>query len=166
MNTLKSISKKVILLGHFGVGKTSLVKQFVTQKFSEEYHTTIGVKVDKKVIEVKDHQLTMILWDIEGGVVQSHLPPSYFMGAHGIIFVFDLLRPMTYTDIDNELQYFRNLLPKAFVRIIGNKKDLLDDLQLREFEQNFNGKYDFLSSAKTGENVEELFIALGLDMIG
>ena len=165
MNTLKTISKKVILLGHFGVGKTSLVKQFVTQKFSDEYHTTIGVKVDKKVVEVKNHELTMILWDIEGGVVQSHLPQSYFMGASGIIFVFDLLRPATWTDIDNELKYFKNLLPKASIRVIGNKKDLLDDLQLAEFKRNFEGKFDYLSSAKTGENVEDLFLALGLDML-
>lgn len=165
MNTLKSVSKKVILLGHFGVGKTSLVKQFVTQKFSDEYLTTIGVKVDKKVIEVKDHQLTMILWDIEGGVVQSHLPQSYFLGAQGIIFVFDLLRPATWADIEKELDYFKKLLPKASVRIIGNKKDLLDDLQLAEFIRNHEGEFDYLSSAKTGENVEELFMALGLDML-
>lgn len=166
MNTLKTVSKKVILLGHFGVGKTSLVRQFITQKFSEEYQTTIGVKVDKKVVEIKDHLLTMILWDIEGGVVQTHLPQSYFMGAHGIIFVFDLLRPGTWADMESQLQYFRDLLPKASLRIIGNKKDLLDEIQLREFEQQFAGKYDYLSSAKTGENVEELFEALGLDMLG
>ena len=43
-----SISKKVILVGHFGVGKTSLIRQFVHQKFSDEYLTTIGVKIDKK----------------------------------------------------------------------------------------------------------------------
>lgn len=88
------ISKKVILLGHFGVGKTSLVKRFVVQKFSEEYQTTIGVKINKVVIG--DHHLTMILWDIEGGKSQQHLPPSYFAGAHGIIYVFDLTRPSTW----------------------------------------------------------------------
>jgi small GTP-binding protein len=165
MSSSNTTSKKVILLGHFGVGKTSLVKQFVTQKFSEEYHTTIGVKVDKKVLEIGNTSLTMILWDIEGGVMQSHLPQSYFLGAQGIIFVFDLLRPATWENMDTELGYFKEILPKASIRIIGNKKDLLDEMQLQEFENQNAGKFHYLSSAKTGENVEELFMALGIDML-
>ncbi len=159
------ISKKVILLGHFGVGKTSLVKRFVVQKFSEEYQTTIGVKIDKKEVIIGDHHLTMILWDIEGGKSQQHLPPSYFAGAHGIVYVFDLTRPATWEAIEAELQYFVERLPTATVRIIGNKRDLIDEVQLRDFRERFRGHYDYLSSAKTGENVEELFIALGLGML-
>lgn len=165
MSSFSKQSKKVILLGHFGVGKTSLVRQFVTQKFSEEYHTTIGVKVDKKELEIGNTLLTMILWDIEGGVMQSHLPQSYFMGAQGIIFVFDLLRPATWENMDTELAYFKEILPKASLRIIGNKRDLLDEVQLEEFESQNAGRYHYLSSAKTGENVEELFKALGIDML-
>jgi small GTP-binding protein len=159
------ISKKVILLGHFGVGKTSLVKRFVQQRFSEEYHTTIGVKVDKKELVIGDHHLTMILWDIEGGKSQQHLPPSYFAGAHGIIYVFDLTRPATWETIQEELTYFTERLPSASKRIIGNKRDLVDEMQMREFQDRYKGQYDYLSSAKTGENVEELFYALGLNML-
>jgi small GTP-binding protein len=159
------ISKKVILLGHFGVGKTSLVRRFVQQRFSEEYQTTIGVKVDKKEVVIGDHHLTMILWDIEGGRSQQHLPPSYFAGAHGIIYVFDLTRPATWSTIDQELAYFTEKLPTATRRIIGNKRDMVDELQMREFGLRFQGHYDYLSSAKTGENVEELFLALGLGML-
>ncbi|MEM0999135.1 MAG: Rab family GTPase [Bacteroidota bacterium] len=158
---MSKISKKVILLGHFGVGKTSLVRQFVHQKFSEEYLTTIGVKVDKKQIPVADRLLTMIIWDIEGGAVQSKLPQSYFLGAHGIIYVFDLTRPSTYGRIEDELAYFRDLLPKASLQIIGNKKDLLGAEELARFEREFSGQCDFLSSAKTGENVETMFAGLG-----
>jgi small GTP-binding protein len=159
------ISKKVILLGHFGVGKTSLVKRFVQQRFSEEYHTTIGVKVDKKEVVIGDHHLTMILWDIEGGKSQQHLPPSYFAGAHGIIYVFDLTRPATWETIGQELAYFTERLPLATQRIIGNKRDMIDEVQLREFRERYQGHFDYLSSAKTGENVEELFFALGLGML-
>ena len=165
MSSPSKISKKVILLGHFGVGKTSLVRKFVHAKFSDEYLTTIGVKVDKKVIEISNDTVTMIIWDIEGGAVQSKLPQSYFMGAHGIVYVFDLLRPSTYQTIEQELEYFRDLLPKASLQIIGNKKDLLDDYDLEQFHKEFNGHYDHLSSAKTGENVEEMFASLGTLML-
>lgn len=165
MSLESKISKKVILLGHFGVGKSSLIKRFIHDMFSEEYKTTIGVKVDKKVIEVGDRELTMIIWDIEGGAVQSKLPKSYFLGAHGIIYVFDLTRPSTYENIDTELSFFRDLLPKAKLQIVGNKIDLLDELQMHEFKTGMEGKYNVLSSAKTGEMVEEMFHALGLDMV-
>ena len=165
MSSSAKISKKIILLGHFGVGKTSLVRQFVHSKFSDEYLTTIGVKVDKKVIEISNDVLTMIIWDIEGGAVQSKLPHSYFMGAHGIIYVFDLLRPSTYEAIEEELQFFKDLLPDASLQIIGNKKDLLDDYDLERFHEEFKGHFDFLSSAKTGENVEDMFANLGILML-
>jgi small GTP-binding protein len=166
MSTSNKISKKVILLGHFGVGKTSLVRRFVHEKFTEQYLTTIGVKVDKKEIETAERTVTMIIWDIEGGAVQSKLPQSYFLGAHGIIYVFDLLRPSTYANIDSELQYFRDLLPKASVQIIGNKTDLLDEIDLEDFERDNDGIYNFLSSAKTGANVETMFSNLAKLMTG
>ena len=47
------VSKKVIVAGHFGVGKSSLIKQFIHEKFSEQYMTTIGVKIDKKVVDIE-----------------------------------------------------------------------------------------------------------------
>lgn len=166
MSTSNKISKKIILLGHFGVGKTSLVRRFVHEKFTDQYLTTIGVKVDKKVIETDEKTVTMIIWDIEGGAVQSKLPQSYFLGAHGIIYVFDLLRPSTYANIESELQYFRELLPKASVQIIGNKTDLLDEIDLEDFERENAGIYNFLSSAKTGANVELMFTNLAKLMTG
>jgi len=161
MISLPKTSKKVILLGHFGVGKTSLVKRFVYSKFSEEYLTTIGVKIDKKEVEVGQHLVNMIIWDIEGGAVQSKLPKSYFLGANGIIYVFDLTRPSTYANIAEELSFFTSLLPKAKVQVVGNKRDLLDDVEMKEVEATLNDQFDHLSSAKTGENVDLMFQNLG-----
>ena len=159
------ISKKVILLGHFGVGKTSLVKRFVVQKFSEEYHTTIGVKVDKKVLEINGKQLTMIIWDIEGGAVQSKLPQSYFLGALGIIYVLDLTRPSTWENMPAELDYFQQLLPKASTVIVGNKRDLLDPREEAGLLAELQPHAVRLASAKTGEGVQEMFAELGYHMV-
>ena len=165
MSSPSKLNKKVILLGHFGVGKSSLVRRFVHSLFSEEYQTTIGVKVDKKVVEVTDKKLTMIIWDIEGGTLQSKLPQAYFLGAQGIIYVFDVTRPSTYADIDGDLAYFRELLPEASIQIVGNKIDLLDELQLVELKSQVGNQYNFLSSAKTGIQVEEMFLDLGAQMV-
>ncbi|MFT5655355.1 MAG: small GTP-binding protein [Arenicella sp.] len=66
------ISKKIVMIGAWGVGKTSLVRQYVDSVFSEKYHSTIGVKVDKKVLQVDEQELTMVLWDIAGA--EEHFP--------------------------------------------------------------------------------------------
>lgn len=162
---MDQVSKKVILLGHFGVGKSSLVKRFVHQLFSEEYLTTIGVKVDKKVLEINGKQLTMIIWDIEGGAVQSKLPQSYFLGALGIIYVLDLTRPSTWENMPAELDYFQQLLPKASTVIVGNKRDLLDPREEAGLLAELQPYTVRMASAKTGEGVQEMFEELGYHMV-
>jgi len=84
------ISKKVIITGSFGVGKTSLFNRFLYSKFDEKYLTTIGVKVDKKVINIDGQDLNLLIWDIAGEISQNKVPHSYFLGTSGVIYVFEL----------------------------------------------------------------------------
>ncbi len=159
------ITKKIILTGSFGVGKTSLFKQFILGMFDERYLTTISVKVDKKTIQIDDHELTMMIWDIAGEVTQDKVPVSYFLGAEGIVYVFDLTREMTHKNLEIDLAYLKKLLPDAAYKTVGNKKDLLTDEQLQGFEEKNGFLPDFFTSAKTGDNVEALFQALGRDLV-
>ncbi len=155
------ISKKIILTGSFGVGKTSLFSRFIYSEFDERYLTTIGVKVDKKVVDVKDHKLNMMLWDIAGEVAQDKVPLSYFLGANGVIYVFDLTRPMTYNNILTDIEYLKNILPEGMVKIVGNKKDLVTPEHIENVISNLPVECDITTSAKTGENVESLFLSMG-----
>ena len=79
------IQKKVCLLGGFAVGKTSLVSRFVTSIFSEKYLTTVGVKVDKKLVSVNGQDVTLMLWDIYGEDEFQTVQPSYLRGASGYL---------------------------------------------------------------------------------
>ena len=162
---MPKISKKIILVGSFGVGKTSLMGRFVHHKFSEQYLSTLGVKIDKKVINIDDTELTMLLWDIAGEITQSKVPQSYFLGAAGIIFVFDLTRSSTYLNLASELEYLHKILPGVPYCIAGNKKDLLEDGALEKIKNELPIPCDFFTSARTGEHVEEIFTALGKKMI-
>jgi len=121
------LSRKVILTGSFGVGKTSLFRRFINNSFSEKYITTIGVKVDKKVVEVHGQEVSILLWDIAGEVKQDKVPKSYFLGASAIIYVFDLTRPTTYKNIAVDMDILKNILPDSIVKVVGNKADLLDN---------------------------------------
>ncbi len=157
---LLKCTKKIILLGHFGVGKSSLVQRFVHSVFSAEYQSTIGVKVDKKLVVTPTHEMKMVLWDIEGAPDQTSLPRSYFAGAHGILYVCDVTRSSTYRDLSKTLPELVQKSPRASIVVIGNKMDLVGEEQLEEMRALENPGFDFLSSAGTGENVETAFQTL------
>ncbi len=159
------ISKKVILTGSFGVGKTSIFNQFLFQKFSDKYLTTIGVKVNKKTVEAKGQEVSLLVWDIAGEVTQDKVPTSYFLGASGIIYVMDLSRPLTFEKLDSDIAYLEELLPGAAIKIVGNKKDLLSQEELLEAQQNISKKLDAITSAKTGENIPDLFLNLAEELV-
>ncbi len=160
-----AISKKVILVGHFGVGKTSLIRRFVHQKFSDDYLTTIGVKIDKKVLKVDSMEVTLIIWDIAGETNQAKIPKSYQLGAHGVLYVFDITRPSTYQNLHEQLDYLGGVLPNAPVKVIANKKDLISAEKQEEVLAEIALDGIYTSSAKTGESVEEIFEALAKAMI-
>ena len=159
------ISKKVILVGHFGVGKTSLIKRFVHQKFSDDYLTTIGVKIDKKVLHVDGAEMTLIIWDIAGETNQSKIPKSYQLGAHGVLYVFDITRPSTYDNLHEQLNYLRSILPLVPIEVIANKKDLLSAEEQEQVLEGIRHAGIHTTSAKTGENVEMIFEKLARAML-
>ncbi|HET7837941.1 MAG TPA: GTP-binding protein, partial [Variovorax sp.] len=89
------LQKKICLLGAFGVGKTSLVRRFVDTIFSDAYLTTVGVKIDKKLLTVGSEQMALILWDIAGEDDIAAVRVSYLRGAAGYLLVIDGTRPET-----------------------------------------------------------------------
>jgi len=155
------ISKKIILTGSFGVGKTSLFNKFIYNKFDDKYLTTIGVKVNKKSIEIDDQEVSLLLWDIAGEVSQDKIPNSYFLGSSGIVYVFDLTRPSTYKNIMTDIEYLKGMSSDAVIKIVGNKLDLVDDEKLEEVKETLTMPWDIITSAKNGDNVETLFHSLG-----
>ncbi len=160
------ISKKIVLTGCFGVGKTSLFNRFLYQKFSEKYLSTIGVKVDKKVVEIDGRKISLLIWDVAGEVAQEKVPQSYYLGASAVIYVFDLTRPSTYLNMQSDLDYLGKMLKSVTLKVVGNKVDLVTAEQIGMVEAELPHPADCLTSAKTGENVETLFLSIGKELLG
>ena len=152
-----SVSKKIVILGHFGVGKSSLLRRFVENTFSENYVVTIGVHIMKKEVLIKDKSITLIIWDVEGTDDFTKYRSSYLLGASSFIYVFDASRAVTYSDLNYNLSYLKEKYPQVPVHIIGNKSDLVDKKEILENLKQLDIQHSYLSSAKTGENVEQLF---------
>ncbi len=154
------IAKKVLLVGNFGVGKTSLIRRFVLNEFSEDYISTIGVRVSKKVVEYENETIKLMIWDVAGTSGNEKIPKAYFLGAHAAMFVFDVSREETYLTIDENLQMVKELSGLQNITIVGNKKDLLTQKELNKVIEQVSVNIDLITSAKENDNVEAAFMQL------
>jgi small GTP-binding protein len=160
---------KIVMLGDFAVGKTSLVKRFVYDAFDDMYLTTLGVKVTKNEIQLVDNGnhvgVMLLLWDIGGHSRFSEISMNYLKGAGGAIIVGDLSNADTMKHIPNHLAIFREVNPGGRFLVALNKADLVDaDKTGYDYVKKFLDHPDSypddvfsLTSAKTGANVEALF---------
>lgn len=152
--------KKIVLLGHFGVGKTSLLRRYVDSQFSEDYLVTVGVHVKKKVVQIDDDEITLVIWDIEGNTSLEKARISYLLGAHGFIYVFDLTRPETFAHLTTESSFLESNFPNIPVQFVGNKMDLVEGTNRMSFFETPEFSNCLFTSAKTGAQVEQLFYQL------
>lgn len=162
------IQKKICMLGTFAVGKTSLVRRFVESIYTDKYHTTVGVKVDKKIVKVGEEETTLLLWDIEGTETEHDLRKSYLRGASGYLLVADGTRKDTlYQALALQLRAEEALGPMPFLLLI-NKSDLTDmwEIESREMEALEQKNWKVINtSAKTGHGVEDAFLSLTQEMM-
>ena len=151
------IAKKVLLVGSFGVGKTSLIKRFVTNEFSEDYISTIGVRVSTKTILTENNEVKLLIWDIEGINGTNKIPKAYFLGASAVLYVFDVSRESTYKNIEEKIAAVLELSGQKKMTVVGNKKDLLTTAELQLVKDAIPIPIDFITSAKEDGNVNEAF---------
>jgi small GTP-binding protein len=154
------INKKICVVGAFAVGKTSLIKQYVEGIFDEKYHTTIGVKIDKKIVKYSDKAFQLMLWDIEGVDTFTHLKSSYLRGASGILLVVDGTRSKTLEVANDILEIIKTHLGDLPVMTLINKSDLSKDWQFNRTDIQQLGIEPvniFETSAKTNEKIEDVF---------
>jgi small GTP-binding protein len=166
---IATLQKKICVLGGFSVGKTSLVRRYVESIFSETYLTTIGVKIDKKTVDLADRSVSLILWDVAGEDDISSLRMAYLRGAAGYVLVADGTRPQTLgvaLSIRQRVEADFGKLPFA---LLINKRDLTEqwavpDSELEQLRQ--NGWWVRSTSARSGEGVEDAFKDLAIRVAG
>jgi len=154
------LAYKVVMIGDFGVGKTSLVKRFVDNSFSEEYLSTIGVSISKKTI----NDSTLMLWDIEGHTEFKPIFKQYLSGAKGFIIVADINRQNTIEAIERHIELCHSIVKNAPICIALNKSDIVHTLDEKDI-QKLHNLSEFIvkvykTSAKEGSSVEDIFNTL------
>jgi len=165
----KEFVLKIAILGDAGVGKTSLVNQYVTKSFKTDYRKTLGVNIVRKdiILEEKNIWVRLLLWDIAGQQQYEKARNKYYEGCVGALLVYDVTRDLSFLDIESKwLRDFNNYVTDDIPCVlIGNKNDLTEDKTVNIQEAlklgNDIGTIEIIeTSAKNGHNVEEAFLKL------
>ena len=162
------IQKKVCMVGVFGVGKTCLVQQFVHSIFSAKYHSTVGVKIDRKTVTVEGQEATLLLWDLAGRDGVEDISVSYLRGSHAVLYVVDGTRKETFDQIFELEALAREAIGDVPSAVALNKMDLTGEWKLGGGEERTlqeRGWHMVKTSAKTGEGVEDAFTWLARQSI-
>jgi len=164
---MQEFKKKVCVIGSFAVGKTSLIRRFVSGIFSEEYLTTVGVKIDQKVVSLNDGDVLMMVWDLAGSDEFAKVQKSHLAGSSGFLFVADGTRPSTLEDVLQEADALESEFPGVTLALLINKADLKDEWEVSpDRVEELNARFPvWITSAMTGESVERAFENLAERMI-
>lgn len=154
------IQKKVCMVGIHGTGKTSLVQRFVHSLFSAKYHSTVGVKIDRKAVDLDGTSVNLLLWDVEGRTADQDIPASYLRGAHAVFYVADGTRRETFEQLFDLREHARSAAGDVPSIVALNKADLKEQWQLTPADSAkliTAGFHVLSTSAKTGDGVEAAF---------
>lgn len=157
------VTKKVLITGRSGVGKTSLYHRFITGTHQEKFSNAVGVNVNFRELTIKGVNLTLIFWDLAGDIGVKEVPRSYFRKAHLILYVFDLTRINILEKIRIDLEYLNQVMPGIAIQLIGNKVDLVEPNRIDWANDNLTNNWE--ASAKTGENIDTLLFKIGNDLL-
>ncbi len=155
---------KISVLGDPSVGKTSLVRHFCDGYFRENYLSTIGVSFLRKDLKIHDYQVTLQIWDVGGqSIFGGQLRENYLRGSHGSVILFDLTEKSTLMHVPEWYENLSSVCPNIPIILIGNKCDLpYKDRMIKRAEklaESFGAPL-YITSAKTGENMLEVFYDL------
>jgi small GTP-binding protein len=154
------IQKKVCMVGVYGTGKTSLVQRYVHSLFSAKYHSTVGVKIDRKAVQLGDTAVNLLLWDVEGRTDDQDIPSSYLRGAHAMFYVADGTRRDTFEQLFDLREHSRSAAGDVPSIVALNKADLKEQWVLTAADRAkliTGGFHVLTTSAKSGEGVEDAF---------
>ena len=153
---------KILTIGDGGVGKTSILRRYVENKFLKHHLSTIGIDFLSKTLKIKDKEIKLKIWDTAGQERYRQITSHIYKDADGIILVFDVTSEESFNQITDWMDQIKNNVSKEEINLIliGNKCDLADRMVEKErgekMAEKLKIKY-FETSALTGQGINEAF---------
>jgi small GTP-binding protein len=161
---------KILMVGESGVGKTCLIKRFIKNEFSLTHLSTIAIDFKMKVLKVQNTMLKLQIWDTAGQERFNTLTAGFFKGSDGVVVTYSVTERKSYDNVNKWMNQIHSLAPKNVrIVLVGNKIDMQEQREVTVEEgKAMAQKYDavfFETSAKSGENVEQVFNKLAEDIL-
>jgi small GTP-binding protein len=157
---LRKFNFKIMFLGDAAVGKTSIIARHVTSFFDPFCMPSLGANITSRDYVLGDKSLTLLIWDIASQEAYSKVRQQYYNGARALFLVYDVTRPETLSHVLFWFDDFKQIVQKKVpIILVGNKIDLpaVVDRRLGEGLAHEIGADFVETSAKTGQNVEQIF---------
>mgnify|MGYP002626545118 FL=1 len=157
------INFKIIIIGNSGVGKSSILKRAVKNKFDENYQATIGFEFLLMHFLVNDLKIKLQIWDTCGQEMYRSLVQGFYRNTSLALIVYDISNQKSYEELDNWIKDLRSHTDQDLpIFIAGNKSDLdsqrkISSNDARDFSLSNRAKYFTECSAKNGQNIENIF---------
>ena len=165
-----SFGMKICIAGNGYVGKTSIKRRYLGMQFKETYMATIGADFTLKEQSYKNITIKYLIWDLAGQVKYENIRGSYFLGAKGLMLVYDVTNFLSFEELDNWIDEFRRTVKDPIpIILVGNKIDLREagipaistsegEAKAQELREKYSCHVHFVeTSAKTGENIDLAF---------
>ncbi|OLS12963.1 MAG: small GTP-binding protein [Promethearchaeota archaeon CR_4] len=161
---------KILVAGNKSVGKTTLVRRYCTGVFQTDTLSTIGVDFMVKEVKIGNEDVSFSIWDFAGEKKFRQLLPAYCSGASGALLLFDLTNAESMEELDAWVEVIDRNAPDISKVLVGTKADLVANRQVpKRLAEEIMSKYKMIgfweTSSKTGENVEDVFQALGAEIL-
>lgn len=157
-----NLTYKICVFGDSGVGKTTLISRYLTNKFFDDIKSTLGAAIHIKLLDIENGRVTLQVWDFGGEDKFKFLLPAYAQGSSGGIFVFDLTNYQSMINIIDWIPEFRKISSNIPLIMVGSKLDLEEERTCTREEaidlMQLHGLNGYMEcSSKTGVNVESIF---------
>lgn len=170
--TDEKLNFKIIMIGPANSGKTSIVRRYVDKKFNDDYKVTVGFDYMNKEITIGKKKINIQLWDTAGTEMFQSLSSSYYRNSYGALVVFDVLDRKSFESLNTWINYYREHRDHNYeelIYLIGNKIDSKDRViskkEAMDFMEENNLKEYYESSAKKGDNIDNIFNNIAKDLI-
>ena len=158
-------SKKVLVTGYSGSGKSALVNRFVHNRFSNTYSADYQLKVDKKDVCINQKTVNLVLWTAPGSVSEVKSFKSFYLGTDALVHVIDVNKPSSFSDLDNWINHYKKHLPATPVYLACNKIEDNMNLDCSSYFEEFDCYKIFFTSAKNTFMVNDMFASIAADLV-
>ena len=161
---------KLMVLGDSSVGKSSILSKYCKNEFMSKYITTIGIDFQIKYLNINNKRIKLQIWDTAGQERYRVVTKNYFNTSNGFVIIYDITSRESFNNINNWMEQIESIVGDRVKCIIfGNKNDLVSERKVQkeegeELAKRYNCSF-FETSAKEGNNIEEGFKSITLEII-